>query len=291
MRFQFVQAEKATYPVRLLCRTLEVSTSGFYAWQHRGPSARAAEDERLRVQIRAFHAASRRTYGRRRIVRDLRDAGHQVGHNRVAKLMRMDGLEPKRQRRYRVTTDSNHDHAVAPNILDRQFDVSSPNTRWAGDITYVWTRAGWLYLAVILDLFSRRVVGWATNDRIDGVLVRHALAMALRTREALPGLVHHSDRGSQYASHAFRDDLRRFDIVCSMSRRGNCWDNAVPESFFATLKGELVDHEDYLTREEATASIGEYIEVFYNCARRHSALGYVSPVAFETAAARNGAAA
>ena len=286
MRFAFIQVEKAIFPVRALCRNLEVSPSGFYAWRERKPSARRQRNERLRVSIRALHAASRRTYGSPRIHRDLREANERVGCKRVARLMREEGLQSRRKRRFRVTTNSNHSEPVAPNILARDFQAKNPNERWVADITYVWTREGWLYVAAILDLFSRRVVGWSADGRIDGGLVSSALAMALDTRGPKPGLVHHSDRGSQYASKEYRRQLRTRRIRSSMSGKGDCWDNAVAESFFATLKTELVNDQDYLTRQQATGSIAEYIEVFYNCRRRHSALGYLSPLAFETAAAR-----
>ena len=291
MRFAFIQTEKATYPVRALCRNLAVSASGFYAWCKRGPSCREQRDQALKVSIRALHAASRRTYGSPRIHRDLRDAHERVGRKRVARLMREQGLQSRRKRRFRVTTDSQHAEPVARNLLARDFQARTPNERWVADITYVGTREGWLYVAVILDLFSRRVVGWAADDRIDRDLVSNALAHALGTRTPGPGLLHHSDRGSQYASRDYRRQLRGRGIRSSMSRKGNCWDNAVAESFFATLKMEVVNDRDYVSREQATASIAEYIEMFYNCRRRHSALGYVSPVAFEAAASKGEEAA
>jgi putative transposase len=291
VRFAFIQAEKASYPVRMLCRTLEVSPAGFYGWCDREPSERQRRDEALRVSIRAVHAASRRTYGSPRVHLELREANDRVGRKRVARLMREEGLQSRRKRRFKVTTDSRHDHPVARNILARNFQADAPNERWVGDVTYVWTREGWLYVAAILDLFSRRVVGWSADGRIDGGLVSSALTMALLTREPKPGLLHHSDRGSQYASGEYRRQLRERGITCSMSRKGDCWDNAVAESFFATLKSELVSDRDYLTRDQAKASIAEYIEVFYNCRRRHSAIGYVSPVAYETAAAKGVVAA
>jgi putative transposase len=291
MRFRFIQAEKASYSIRLLCRVLEVSAAGFYAWCRREPSERARQDATLRVAIRAAHAESRETYGSPRIHAQLQAEERPVGRKRVARLMREEGLCPRRKRRFRTTTDSKHGHAVAPNLLARDFTASLPNERWVTDITYVWTREGWLYLAAILDLFSRRVVGWAADERIDQSLVSEALAQALNTRGPSLGLLHHSDRGVQYASNEYQRALRERGIVCSMSRKGNCWDNAVAESFFATIKGELIDHQDYLTRDQARASIAEYIEVFYNCRRRHSALGYLSPVDFETAALKGKAAA
>jgi transposase InsO family protein len=202
--------------------------------------------------------------------------------------MREEGLEGQRKRRFRVTTDSRHSHPVAANELNRNFTTSAPNKIWVTDITYIWTREGWIYLAAILDLFSRRVVGWSMDSHLDRTLALDALGMALRTRRPEAGLVHHSDRGVQYASEDYRSRLRERGIICSMSRKGDCWDNAVAESFFSTLKAELVHRNDYVSRSQARASIFEYIEAFYNGRRRHSALGYVSPVEHESAAARHG---
>jgi len=287
VKFGFIQTEKATYPVRMLCRTLVVSASGFYAWCRRGPSVRAQEDAALKVEIRAAHAASGRTYGSPRVHEDLKADGQQVGRKRVARLMREEGLEGQRKRRFRVTTDSGHSHPVAANELNRNFTTSAPNKVWVTDITYIWTREGWIYLAAVLDLFSRRVVGWSMDSYLDRTLALDALGMALRTRHPETGLVHHSDRGVQYASEDYRNRLREHGIICSMSRKGDCWDNAVAESFFSTLKAELVHRNDYVSRSQARASVFEYIEVFYNGRRRHSALGYVSPVAHEIAAARH----
>lgn len=286
MRFGFIRTEKATYPVRVLCRTLLVSTSGFYAWCRRGLSRRAQEDAALKVGIRAAHAASGKTYGSPRVHEDLKADGQQVGRKRVARLMQEEGLEGQRKRRFRVTTDSKHSHPVAENELNRNFTASAPNKVWVTDITYIWTRAGWMYLAAILDLFSRRVVGWSMDSYLDRTLALDALGMALRTRRPEAGLIHHSDRGVQYASKEYRGQLRKRGIVCSMSRKGDCWDNAVAESFFSTLKAELVHRNDYVSRGQARASVFEYIEAFYNGRRRHSALGYVSPVEHESAAAR-----
>ena len=291
MRFGFIQTEKATYPVRVLCRTLKVSTSGFYAWCRRGLSDRAQEDAALKVKIRAAHAASDKTYGSPRIHEDLKADGQQVGRKRVARLMREEGIEGQRKRRFRVTTDSRHSHPVAANHLNRNFTASAPNKIWVTDITYIWTRAGWMYLAAILDVFSRRVVGWSLDSHIDQSLTLDALSMALRTRRPEPGLLHHSDRGVQYAAGDYQKQLRQHGIVCSMSRKGDCWDNAVAESFFSTLKAALVHRTDYVSRSQARASVFEYIEAFYNGRRRHSALGYLSPVEHEAAAARKELAA
>ena len=291
MRFGFIQTEKATYPVRVLCRTLRVSTSGFYAWCRRGLSLRAKKDVALKVEIRAAHAASLKTYGSPRIHEDLKTNGQNVGRKRVARLMQEEGIEGQRKRRFRTTTDSRHSHALAANQLNRNFTASAPNKVWVTDITYIWTREGWMYLAAILDLFSRRVVGWSMDSRIDQTLALDALGMALRTRRPEPGLLHHSDRGVQYAAGDYQTQLRENGIVCSMSRKGDCWDNAVAESFFSTLKAELVQRTDYVTRSQAKASVFEYIEAFYNTRRRHSALGYVSPVQHELAAAKKPLAA
>jgi putative transposase len=286
LRFRFIQTEKAIYPVRVLCRTLAVSRTGFYAWCRRGLSLRAQEDAVLRVEIRAAHAASGKRYGSPRIHADLKAESQHIGRKRVARLMREEGLEGQRKRRFRVTTDSRHALPIAANKVNRDFSASAPNKVWVTDITYIWTREGWLYLAAILDLFSRRVVGWSMDSHIDRDLALDALDMALKTRRPEPGLVHHSDRGVQYASGDYQRRLQDRGIICSMSRKGDCWDNAVAESFFSTLKAELVHRLDYVSRSQAKASVFEYIEVFYNGRRRHSALGYLSPVEHETAAAR-----
>ncbi len=281
MRFRFIEAEKALYPIRLLCRCLAVSRSGYYAWRRRPLSARVKQDARLRVEIAASHSASRRTYGSPRILRDLREEGHCVSRKRVARLMRELGLEGRRKRRFRATTDSQHRFPVAPNVLMRDFNVEAPNTAWVTDITYLATLEGWLYLAVILDLFSRRVVGYAMSERIDRALVLTALRKALVERPGTRDLIHHSDRGSQYASHDYRDALDEAGIMCSMSRRGNCWDNAVAESFFGTLKMELLYELPLQTRSATRSAVADYIEVFYNVRRRHSSLDYQSPMEFE----------
>ena len=291
MRFGFIQTEKAMYPVRLLCGTLAVSSAGFYAWCRRGLSLRAREDAALKVDIRAAHAASGKRYGSPRIHADLKANDQRVGRKRVARLMREEGIEGQRKRRFRVTTDSRHSHPVAPNELKRNFTAAAPNKVWVTDITYIWTREGWLYLAAILDLYSRRVVGWSMDSCMDRSLALDALGMALKTRRPEPGLLHHSDRVVQYASTEYQDQLRTHGMICSMSRKGDCWDNAVAESFFSTLKAELVHRTDYVSRSQARASVFEYIEAFYNGRRRHSALGYVSPVEHETAAARKALAA
>ena len=281
MRFAFIEVEKASFPVSMMCRVLEVSRAGFYAWLSRPEAARAREDQRLAVEIASIHAESRQRYGSPRVHAELLGRGKRTSRKRVARLMRTQGLRARRKRRFRTTTDSGHEFPVAPNVLKRRFEVRAPNTAWVTDITYIWTLEGWLYLVVILDLFSRRVVGWSLSERITRKLALDALTMALARRQPPRGLIHHSDRGSQYASGDYRRALTANGIVCSMSRRGDCWDNAVAESFFSTIKVELVYENDWATRQEARAAVFEYLEVFYNGARRHSSLGYLSPVAFE----------
>ena len=281
MKFVFIAAEKAWAPVVVLCRLLAVSRSGFYAWQERGASRRRIDDERLAVRIVAIHKASGETYGSPRVHAELRAEGVTVSRKRVARLMAELGLESRRKRRFKATTDSKHNLPVAENILDRKFEVDAPDVAWVTDITYVWTLEGWLYLAAILDLFSRRVVGFAMSARIDRELVLEALRAAAGRRVPNAGLMHHSDRGSQYASGDYQDALDDLDAICSMSRKGNCWDNAVAESFFATLKTELIYSRRFATRAEAREAIFDFIETFYNRRRRHSTLGYLSPVEFE----------
>lgn len=264
-----------------MCRVLEVSTSGYYDWRARPESRRKKQDRRLAVEIKAIHKESRQTYGSPRIHDELKDRGIHCGKKRVARLMRLHDISAKQTRRFKATTDSKHARPVAENVLARQFTPSAPNVVWAADITYIPTRQGWLYLAVVLDLFSRRVVGWSMHNRLNRSLVLDALKMALRGRSPRPGLIHHSDRGSQYASGDYQGLLQAHQMVCSMSRRGNCWDNAPVESFFSTLKRELVHHRRWQTRAAVRAAIFEYIEVWYNRKRRHSSLGYQSPVQYE----------
>ena len=281
MRFVFIAAEKALYPVTVLCEVLGVKTSGYYAWLHRPASPKKIADAQLLVEIKAAMVRGRGAYGSPRVLRELRAHGVRVGKKRIERLMRENGLEARQKRRFVHTTDSRHAHPIAANLLDRDFDPKAANTAWAGDVTYIATGEGWLYLAVLLDLFSRRVVGWATSSVNDRQLALEALRHAVRTRRPAPGLLHHTDRGSPYASDEYRKALADGGIVASMSRTGDCYDNAVAESFFATLKTEHVDHEDFATRATGTASIGDYVERFYNTARRHSHLGYVSPIEFE----------
>ncbi len=284
MRYRVIQAHDRRYPIRLMCRVLAVSAAGYYAWRVRPESARSVSNRTTLSVIRVIHRDSRETYGRPRIWDALVKQGHRIGEHRVARLMRQDGMRAKTVKKWRATTQSQHRFPVAANTLERAFTVEAPNRVWAGDITYVWTLEGWLYLAVLLDLYSRRVVGWARSQRITVELTEQALTMALATRAPTAGLLHHSDRGSQYAATSYQRVLDEYGLIPSMSRKGNCWDNACVESFFGTLKRELVYHRRYVTREEARQDIFEYIEVFYNRQRRHSTLGYHSPAEYEARA-------
>ena len=281
MRFELIAAEKAGYPVALMCRVLKVSRAGFYAWSRRPASAHALKDQSLKLELAVIHAESRGRYGSPRVHAELRARGQRVARKRVARLMRLAGLRARAPRRYRCTTDSRHAMAIKGNLLARRFTAAAPNRGWVSDITYLWTLEGWLYLAVILDLYSRRVVGWSLGEGLERKLVLDALRMALRERQPAAGLLHHSDRGSQYASQEYQHLLGQHGLVSSMSRSGNCWDNAVAESFFATLKIELVYQSRWRTRAEARSAIFEYLELFYNRQRRHSVLGYLSPHDFE----------
>ena len=281
MKFAFVVEEKAHFPVNVLCHVLGVSRSGFYAWCKRPRSARSKQDARLAVEVRVLHERSRGTYGSPRLFRDLRAKGIFTSKKRVAQLMRANGIAAKRRRRFKATTDSKHTNPIAPNLLRRDFTAGAPNKVWVTDVTCVWTMQGWLYLAAILDLCSRRVVGWAASENNDRFLALEALRHAVHARRPGRGLIHHSDRGSPYASDDYLAALRAQGMVPSMSRKGDCWDNAVAESFFATLKGDLCDRYAYVTRGAAERSIAEYIEAFYNPQRRHSTLDYVSPMEFE----------
>jgi len=276
---------KAEHPVPVLCATLEVSPSGYYAWRKRRacPGPRARENQALAQTVIALHVHSRHTYGSPRIVMALRHQGRRHGRNRVARLLRLAGLCGRQRRRYRPrTTDSNHSEPVAPNRLALAPQPTGPNQLWAGDITYIATRQGWLYLAAVLDLHSRKIVGWAMSERIDTALVLQALRMALVQRGQPAGVLFHSDRGVQYASQAFRHALAQAQLTPSMSRKGNCYDNAAVESFWSTLKLELVYRSEFLSHAHARAQLFDYLEVFYNRQRAHSALDYHSPVDFES---------
>jgi len=282
VKFAFVRDHQGEFPVELMCAVLGVSRSGYYAWRDRPPSPAAARRGRLVEQIRAVHAEARSVYGSPRVHRELQARGIACCENTVAKLMRAHDIRSVARRRFVArTTDSRHDRPVADNVLAREFYPDKPDTAWAADITYIPTAEGWLYLAAVIDLCSRKVVGWATADHLRAELPLVALRMALAHRRPAEGLLHHSDRGSQYASDAYQAVLAGHGIEPSMSRAGDCWDNAVVESFFSTLKRELVHQERYADHEEARRSLFEYIEVFYNRQRRHSTLGYRSPAEFE----------
>ena len=276
-----MRAHESEFRVSAMCRALEVSPAGYYRWRARQPSAREKENERLVEQIKAVHAESRSTYGSPKIHRLLRRDGEAVNHKRVERLMRENGIRAKRVRKIRRTTDSCHSLPVAENVLARRFSAERPDEVWTSDITYVWTAEGWMYLVVFLDLYSRLVVGWAVSERLETEFVERAFLQGQARRgQAVSPLVH-SDRGSQYASAAFRERLSAWGCSQSMSRKGNCWDNAVTESFFGLLKNELVHHERFATRQEAKGKIFDYIEVFYNRSRIHSATDYFAPAEYE----------
>ncbi len=288
MKFAYVAAEKARgeFTVADLCRALGVSTSGFYASRSRAPSPRAQQDAQLHVRIRASFEASRETYGSPRILADLREEGTSIGRNRIIRIMRDQGLRARRPKRFKQTTNSQHDQPIAPNVLARQFAATAPNQRWVGDTTELLTSTGGkFYLAAILDLYSRLCVGWAVSAVNDRHLPLHALAAALHHRRPAAGLLHHSDRGSTYASDDYRRLLDAHGITCSMSRRGNCLDNAAMESWFSTVKFEV--GETFPSLERGQTQLFDYIEVFYNQRRRHSTLDYVSPARYEQAQARD----
>jgi putative transposase len=280
--YRFIDEHKDQWPARLLCETLEVSPAGYYAWRQRPRSAQDQWQDTLLVEIRAIHAEVKGRYGSPRMHKELVARGRACCVNTVARLMRDDDIRAKTARKFRVrTTDSDHDLPVADNLLDRQFNPPQADEAWVADITYIPTREGWLYLAAVEDLYSRRVVGWALAEHMESRLVVDALGLAVQRRLPREGLLAHSDRGSQYASEHYQLLLAKHGITCSMSRKADCWDNAPMESFFASLKKELVHGADFATRAEARAAIFEYIEVFYNNQRRHSSLGYVSPAEYE----------
>lgn len=285
MKYGFVRENQQRWPVGVMCRVLLVSRSGYYGWRNRPASQRQRRQEELLAKIRIAHQENRELYGSPRVCRALRIEGETVSRNTVAKLMREANIRAKQRRRFVPrTTDSAHQKPVARNILDRDFTASAPDRKWAADITYVSTDQGWLYVAAVLDVYSRKIVGWSMADHMESELVIDALRMALHQRRPGEGLLHHSDRGVQYASDDYQHLLTTHDITVSMSGRGDCWDNAMMESFWATLKTELIHLQSYPTRSEARQSIFEYIEVFYNRKRLHSSLGYVSPESFEAAA-------
>jgi transposase InsO family protein len=264
-----------------MCKLLNVSRSGYYAWRNRPESRRSRQNRALEDKIRVLHKASHCIYGSPRVHRDLVEAGVRCGKNRVARIMRNAGIRSRTKKKFKATTNSKHNFPVAPNLLKQNFTVQSSDQVWVGDITYVLTDEGWLYLAVLLDLYNREVVGWAASARMTRQLTIDALTMALGKRDPGQGLLHHTDRGSQYASTDYQKILKEHEIVCSMSRKGNCYDNAVAESFFARLKSEWVNHQRYLSRFEAIQSLFYYIEIFYNRKRRHSSIDYVTPQEYE----------
>ena len=281
MKYAFIQKHRNTFTVSLMCRFLRVCRSTFYNWLVRPESVRSIEDKRLGEKVKEIHKGSRETYGARRIRQELLDDGEMLSRSRVNRLMKLQGLKCKSKRKFKVTTNSNHGRPVAPNLLDRQFLADQRDIVYVGDITYIPTDEGWLYLAVTIDLYSRAVVGWAMSERMTAHLVNDALLMAVWKRKPPKGLMVHSDQGSQYASDLYQKTIKAHGFTCSMSRKGNCWDNAPAESFFHTLKTELTHHKRYRTRLEAKKEIFEYIEVFYNRQRRHSTIGYQTPLAYE----------
>lgn len=281
MRYTWIQKHRRHYPVALMCDVLQVSPSGYYDWQVRKPSQQQQHRDKIVQAAARSHFESHRIYGYRKVWEDLDEQQVACCPETVRRVLQELGLFSRRKRKFVVTTDSQHTQPVAENLLDRDFTAARPNQKWLTDITYISTREGWLYLAAVLDVFSRRIVGWSMSDRIDTELVTSALQMATTQRSPEPGLLHHSDRGVQYASDAYRQILDELGVVCSMSRKGNCWDNAMMESFFGSLKSEWVYGKDYQTQEDAKQDLFKYIEMFYNRQRRHASLGYISPAEFE----------
>ena len=281
MKYAFIREHANEFRVARMCSVLQVSRSGYYDWRDRPQSKRARDDAHLLVQIRRVHLEFRRAYGAVKTWRELNSQAIVCGKHRVARLRKREGIEALRKRRFRLSVENHYIVPPADNLVQRQFVVVQPNRIWVGDITFIRTRAGFLYLAVLLDLFARKVVGWSMHDRPNLELVLGALEMALRTRRPGSGLIHHTDQGGLYAANRYRDCMRTHGLVASMSRRGNCYDNAVAESFFSNLKNELVHHCDFRTHDGARSAIFDYIEVFYNRQRRHQTLGYLSPAQFE----------
>ena len=281
MKFRFISDHRETFKVGRMCKLLNVSRSGYHAWFKRPASRRKRENRALEAKIRVLHAASHGIYGAPRIHQDLSDDDIRCSKNRVARIMRKAGIRSRTKKKFKATTNSKHNFPVAPNLLNRKFKSTAPDHTWVGDITYVHTNEGWLYLAVLLDLFNREVIGWSTSSRLTRQLAIDALQMAFGRRNPGKNLMHHSDQGSQYASNDYQKILKEHDVICSMSRKGNCYDNAVAESFFGRLKSVWVNHNRYLSRSEATQSIFYYIEIFYNRKRRHSSVDYVTPQEYE----------
>lgn len=280
MKYGRIEELRRQHPVAAMCRVLEVSETGYHAWRKRPASTRALENARLEVEIKAAHQRTRQTYGPQRLQADLADHGIEVGVHRIRRIRKKLGLRCKQKRKFKATTDSNHALPVAPNLLDRQFEVAAPNEAWTTDITYVPTDEGWLYLAGVKDLFNGELVGYAMNERMTQKLVMQALFRGVATKRPGRGLIHHSDRGSQYCAHDYQKVIRQFGMRPSMSRKGNCWDNAPMESCWGTLKTEFIHHRRFATRAQAKREITEYIEVFYNRIRKQARLGYLSPAAF-----------
>jgi putative transposase len=285
MRFDLIDQAKKEFPVHRLCKVLGVSQSGYFAWKGRPASRKQRDDIVMLAHVRSAFSLSNGTYGSPRMTRELQDDGFAVGRRRTARLMRENGLVARQKRRFKRTTDSHHSWPIAANIIDQNFAASMPDEKWGADITYIWTREGWLYLAVVIDLFARRVVGWAVGDRLHRDLALAALRKALVMRRPSEGMIHHSDRGSQYCSMDYQAALRRHGIRISMSGKGNCYDNAMVETFFKTLKSEMVWRTVFHTRAQAENAIARYIDGFYNPVRRHSALDFLSPAQFEKRAA------
>lgn len=281
MAYEHIHAKRETLTIALACRILGVSRSGYYSWRDRGPSRRARADRQLQSDIVEIHSEHRGRYGSPRIHQELAQRGESVGRKRVARLMKSAGIAGYTPRRFRKTTDSRHRNPIAPNLLQRDFSVSAPNEAWVGDITYVQTTEGWLYLAVLIDLYSRRVVGWSVSSTIDTQLALAALRQALTRRQPAPGLIHHTDRDCRYSSRDYQEVLENAEAVPSMSRKADCWDNAVAESFFATLKKELSDIQSPLPPKRTIELIEEYIDSYYNVKRQHSYLDYSTPLRYE----------
>jgi putative transposase len=281
VKYAFIKDHREEFPIDIMCEILEVSSSGYYDWMKRDHTAKEARKNVLVEKISQIHDGSRRSYGSPRVFEVLKGMGEKISRPTVERLMRDNEIKARSKRRFKVTTDSKHDLPIAKNVLNRQFEVGSANKSWASDITYVWTDEGWLYLAGVIDIGTRKLVGWAMGDEMKKSLVLSALEMAVKRQCPDRGLIHHSDRGSQYASKAYRRRLCRYGMKASMSKKGDCWDNAVMESFFHTLKVEHIYHQHFRTRSEAMSSIFEWIEVFYNRHRIHSSLGFVSPECYE----------
>ena len=281
MKYRFISANREIFRVGRMCNVLSVSRSSYYAWLKRPESSRKRENRKLAAKIKVIHGQNRKVYGSPRIHKELKDQGVSCGQNRVARVMKQEGIRSIVPRKFKATTDSKHNLPVAPNLLKQDFDVKEPNKVWLADITYIFTAEGWLYLASIMDLGSRRIKGWSMNNRINKELTLDALKMAICNNPETKGIIHHSDRGSQYASHEYQKLLKDNALICSMSRKGNCWDNAPMESFFHTIKTEWVYGFKYKTRQEAKVSLFDYIEIFYNRQRRHSGIQYMTPCQYE----------